>query len=72
MTNKLTVFTQTSEELYDRHDYRIVSVDNTSIILDNYQDVFLVWRSTPVGTLSHVEVLDKKIKKITKSKKGFG
>ena len=72
MTNKLEVFTQTSDELYENHDYRIVSFDNTSIVLDNYQDVFLVWRSTPVGVLSHVEVLDKKNKKRTKIKKGFG
>lgn len=69
MTNKVITFTQTSDKLYDRHNYRIVSFDNTSVVLNNYQDVFLVWRSTPEGILSHVEVLDKKEKL---SKKGFG
>lgn len=72
MENELKVFTQTSDGLYDRHDYRIVSNDNTSIILNNYSDAFLVWRSTPIGTLSHIEVLDKTNKKDKKSKKGFG
>ena len=58
-------FTQTSEELYDRHDYRLVSKNNEDIIFRNYHDVQQVWCSTPPGILSHVEVLDKPKKKKT-------
>lgn len=63
-------FTQTSEKLYDRHDYRLVSNNNESIVFGNYHDVRQVWHSTPPGILSHVEVLDKK--KMKTKNKGFG
>lgn len=63
-------FTQTSDELYERHDYRLVYQNGLKKVFDNYQDLFQVWYSSPKETLSHVEVLDKKTKK-EKNKKGF-
>jgi hypothetical protein len=67
--NVLRTFTQTSDALYDKHDYCLISNDKKSVIFDNYYDVQQVWRSMPEGILSHVEVLDKKQPK-TKNK-GF-
>jgi len=68
--NVFRTFTHTSDELYDKHDYRLVSEDGQSVVLDNYYDVQSIWQSLPNNTLSHVEVLDKKIKR-QKNKKGF-
>lgn len=67
--NVFKTFTQTSDKLYDKHDYRLVSKDKKSVIFDNYHDVKQVWYSMPKEILSHIEVLDKKQPK-TKNK-GF-
>lgn len=52
-------FTQSSDEMYDRHDYKIVSKSGESVVVDNWETVQMTWFQK--GTfLSHIEVLDKK------------
>ena len=54
-------FSQTSDGNYHRHDYKIVTNFGDSIVVDNWQDVKMIWfQKGPF--LSHVEVLDKKAK----------
>jgi hypothetical protein len=65
----METFKQTSDDPYDRHDYKLVFSDCKTLVFDNYEDLQLVWFQSPWQFLSHVEVLDKKKKK-TKSK-GF-
>lgn len=59
-------FSQTCNDPYDRHDYRVSYSNGKSVVFDNYEDVQLTWFQTPTQFLGHVEVLDKK-----KPKKGF-
>ena len=53
-------FTQTSDKIYDRHDYRLFFSDGKCITFDNWYDVHNAWFKAPEGLLSHIEVLDKK------------
>ena len=62
--NMVKTFKQTSDGLYDRHDYKIVSKTGESSVVDNWESVRLIWFHSG-GLLSHIEVLDKKAK-------GFG
>lgn len=64
MNAKIEWFAQTSDELYDRHDYKIVSKSGESSVVDNWESVQLIWFQRG-SLLSHIEVLDKK-------SKGFG
>lgn len=52
-------FTQTSDEPYDRHRYKIVFSEGKEIILDDYEHVQAIWFQTASSFLSHVEVLDQ-------------
>ena len=63
----METFTQTSDELYDRHHYKIVFEDDDWITVETYHDVHSVWHQFPGA--SHVEVLDIKPKK--QKGKGF-
>lgn len=68
---KLKNFTGTSDALYDKHRYAIVSRTGERIIFDDYLEMQRVWiMSNDDGRLSHVEVLDRIEKK--KPVKGFG
>ena len=51
-------FTLSSEGLYDRHHYQVVSKDGESITVDNWEDVRNIWWNKK-DFLSHVEVIDK-------------
>ena len=51
-------FTLSSEELYDRHHYQVVSKDGEYITVDNWEDVRNIWWNKK-DFLSHVEVIDK-------------
>ena len=62
-------FKQTSDGLYNRHDYKLVYRNNQSTIFDNYEDLRRTWWESPEQFLSHVEVLDKK--KPKPKSKGF-
>ena len=59
----MKTFKQTSDEPYDKHDYKLVYSNNQSVIFDNYEDLRLAWYHTPEQFRGYVEVLDKKTKK---------
>tara|TARA_Y100000401_G_scaffold117517_1_gene126794 strand:- start:2563 stop:2775 length:213 start_codon:yes stop_codon:yes gene_type:complete len=50
-------FTETSDELYDRHTYKVVEKSGKSIAVDNWMEVREMWWNRKVF-LSHVEVID--------------
>ena len=60
-------FTVTSDEPYDRHDYKIIRKDGETMVVDSWELTREIWWNTPSFSLSHIEVLDKK----TNKKKGF-
>lgn len=66
MTGLPEFFKQTSDELYDRHDYKLVYNTGVEEVFDNWESVQLKWFHSMPNVLSHVEVLDKK------TSKGFG
>jgi len=53
-------FQQTSDGLYDRHDYKLLYTTGKSVVFEDYQDVQVAWFQTPNLLLSHIEVLNKK------------
>ena len=57
---ELKVFKQTSDEPYDRHDYKLITDNGGELVFDNYEDVQLYWFQHGGNFLSHIEVLDKK------------
>ena len=57
-------FTQTSDDQYDRHHYKVVSKTGESFVVDDYMLAQEIWWNRKMF-LSHIEVLD-----IVKSK-GF-
>jgi hypothetical protein len=65
-----TIFEQTSNEPYIRHDYKVHFKTKKPEVYDNYADVMKVWFQTPYQFLDYVEVLDKKSPKPNKAK-GF-
>lgn len=63
-------FTQTSDLLYDRHNYKLFFKNGKTMEFDNWEDAQVYWfQWTSTGQLDLFEVLDKKKPK-TKSK-GF-
>ena len=64
-------FELTSEEPYDRHDYKVVMTNGKTIITDNWDTVQMLWFQNPPQFISHVEVLDKENNKTKKSNGGF-
>ena len=52
-------FTQTSDELYDRHHYKIISTTGESVDVKDWEQVREIWWNKRFF-LSHVEILDKK------------
>ena len=68
--NVLQWFEQTSDEPYNRHDYKLVYTNGNTDVYDNYMDLQAVWFQRANRFLSHVEVLDKK-KKTKTNPKGF-
>ena len=60
-------FTVTSDEPYDRHDYKIIRKDGETMVVDSWELAREIWWNTPSFSLSHIEILDKK----TNKKKGF-
>ncbi len=57
---ELKVFKQTSDEPYDRHNYKLVTDNGGELVFDNYEDVQVYWFQHGGNFLSHIEVLDKK------------
>ena len=53
-------FQQTSDEPYDRHDYKIVLKNGKSITFDDYEIVNAFWwNNNQMRNLDYIEVLDK-------------
>jgi len=63
------VFTQTSDDPYDKHHYRLTYTNGQSIIIESWEELQKQWWQTPSHFLSHAEVLD--IPKKKKSNGGF-
>ena len=60
MTGLPAFFQQTSDEPYDRHDYKIVLKNGKSITFDDYEIVNAFWwNNNQMRNLDHIEVLDK-------------
>ena len=55
----METFSQTSDQPYNRHNYKLYYTTGKTIVFDNYEDVQLTWFQTSPDFLSHVEVLDK-------------
>ena len=66
VNEKVKVFKQTSNEPYLRHHYKLVYMDGTYQIFDNYEDPQVIWFNRNGNFLSHIEVLD-----IKEKSKGF-
>ena len=62
MTGLPAFFEQTSDEPYDRHDYRLVLNNGESVQTDVYEDIKAAWFQLPALFKSHIDVLDKKTK----------
>jgi len=65
--NVLQCFDKTSNEIYNRHDYKLVYTNGENKVFENHQDFMAAWFQYPKHLLSHGEVLDKKVKNKTKS-----
>jgi hypothetical protein len=61
------IFKQTSDEPYDRHNYKLVYSNGQEVFFEHYIDVQAAWWNTPSDFVSHIEVLDIPQKK----SKGF-
>jgi len=66
-------FKQTSDEPYDRHQYRLDFEEDKSIIFDDYEQMRSFWfekiRNWHECT---VTILDKDVQKKSRNTKGFG
>ena len=51
-------FSLSSDELYDRHHYKVISKSGETITVDNWEDLRNIWWNRK-KFLSHVEVIDK-------------
>lgn len=52
-------FQQTSDEPYDRHNYKVVLLNGQSVVVDAWDLAQAIWFQQPSQFLSHIEVLDK-------------
>ena len=52
-------FQQTSDEPYDRHNYRVVLLNGQTVVVDSWDLAQAIWFQQPSQFLSHIEVLDK-------------
>jgi hypothetical protein len=52
-------FQQTSDEPYDRHNYKVVLLNGQSVVVDAWDLAQAIWFQQPGQFLSHIEVLDK-------------
>lgn len=56
----MTVFTQTSDAPYDRHDYIVCFKDGNNRLFSNWEEAQSFWfQFTHTKLLSHLEVSDK-------------
>jgi hypothetical protein len=52
-------FTNSSDEPYDRHNYKVVLANGESLNTDAWDIAQSIWFQYPSSFLSHIEVLDK-------------
>jgi hypothetical protein len=64
-------FELSSEESYDRHDYKVVMKDGRTFVTGDWQNAQLIWFQNPSQLISHIEVLDKPNTTTNKSNGGF-
>lgn len=68
----MTHFTNTSDLLYDKHDYKLVKTNGKRIVFDNWEDAKSYWfQNVSFGNLNYFEVLDKGIVSKKEKRKGF-
>jgi len=68
----MKIFAQTSNEPYDRHNYRLYLKNGNVLNFDNYEEAQSYWfnYSQVPDYLDLIEVLDKRKEKV--KSKGFG
>jgi hypothetical protein len=68
----MEIFAQTSNEPYDRHNYRLYLKNGNTLNFDNYEEAQAYWfnYSQVPDYLDLIEVLDKRKEKV--KSKGFG
>ena len=72
MTPMTPTFTQTSDGLYDRHNYKIIAKNGDEIVVDNWSQAHEIWWNRG-PFLDRIEVLDKdNPSQKSRSQKGFG
>ena len=52
-------FKLSSEEPYDRHNYKVVDKSGDSVIVESWEEANVIWWHKKMF-LSHIEVLDQK------------
>jgi hypothetical protein len=67
VSKDLIWFEQTSDEIYDRHMYKLVYTNKKSIIVDSWEQLRVEWFNAPSKFRSHVDVIDCK----SKNNQGF-
>lgn len=66
--NSLKTFTQTSDQPYSRHHYKVSKKSGESITFESWEDAQAYWFSAcQLKNLSHIDVLDVK----SSQSKGF-
>jgi len=50
-------FSQTSDKMYDRHLYKVVTKTGDATVVNNWEDAACIWWNKK-KILSHIEVLD--------------
>lgn len=71
MTTLPDHFTQTSNELYDKHNYKLIFKNGKSIVFEDYESLLQFWFQYGFkDELACVDIIDKnKVKQ--RQKKGF-
>ena len=59
---EVKTFKQTSNDLYNRHHYKLILSNGREIVFEDYMEVQAAWLQTANQFLSHIEVLDIKEK----------
>ena len=49
-------FTQTSDDSYDRHKYKVISKTGDEVTVDDWESAQLIWWNSK-SFLSHIEVI---------------
>lgn len=70
----MKTFSQTSNELYDRHSYKLYLKSGKTVIFDDFEDVQAYWftHNQVPDYLDVIEVLDKSQPKEKVKASGFG